>query len=76
MIEKSTGMEIENTDNSSTRKAGQVQCRTDPTMQHNKCVDMLLCGIRKQNGMIKRYDQYLDMFMVQAGETRQTYKNT
>jgi len=42
-----------------------------PTRRHNKCVDMLLCGIRKQNGMIKkRYDQYLDMFMEQAGEVR------
>ena len=38
------------------------------TRRHNKCVDMLLCGIRKQNGMIKRYDWYSYMFMARAAE--------
>ena len=57
MIEKSTGMEIENTDNSSVRKSGlDAMTELIPTRRHNKCVDMLLCGIRKQNGMINRYD--------------------
>lgn len=35
---------------------------------HNKCVDMLLCGIRKQNGMIRIHDQYSDMLMARAAE--------
>ena len=39
-----------------------------PTRRHNKCVDMLLCGIRKQNGMIRIHDQYSDMFIARAAE--------
>lgn len=39
-----------------------------PISLHNKYVDMLLCRIRKQNGMIKRYDWYSDMLMARAAE--------
>lgn len=43
---------------------------------HNQCVYMLLCGIRKQNGMIKRYDWYSYMFVARAAEAKLTYKYT
>ena len=57
MIEKSTGMEIENADNSSGAERG-LGAMTELILIriYKQCVDMLLCRIRKQNGMISGYD--------------------
>ena len=40
------------------------------TRLYNQYIDMMLCRIRKQNGMIRRHDQYSDVFVARAAEVK------
>lgn len=40
------------------------------TRKHNQYIDVLQCGMLKWNEMIKRYDQYSDVFMERAAEVQ------